>query len=97
MDKYNQVIDDEFYKSKDIRSAPWAWNENFRLGDGTMGLQVIAGLQITIEQANGCVLSEGVLGLDGIFDKLAEDRATHSMSLKIEGRPCVGNQGAVKS
>lgn len=50
----------------------------------------MAGLQIVIEQANGSVLCEGVLGLDSVFEKMVDGRATHSVPLKIEGRPCVG-------
>lgn len=90
VDKYNQSIQDEYHKSKDIRNPPFAWNENFRLGDGTLGLNVLAGLRVEVEQANGCVLCEGLVGLDVVFDKFVDGRATYSVSMKtVDGKPCV--------
>ena len=60
------------------------------MGDGTMGINVIAGLHVSIEQANGCVIADGLIPLDVLFDKLVEGKATHVLTMKLaDGRPCV--------
>ena len=90
VDKYGEPLQDEVYKSKDIRNPPFTWSENFRLGDRTMGINVIAGLRVEIEQANGCILCEGLLGLDTVFDKFVDGRSCISVSMRlVDGKTCV--------
>lgn len=89
MDKYNQTIEEETHQTKDLRSAPFCWNDNFRLGDGRMGLNVIAGLRVEVFQSSS-VICEGVVGLDIVFDKFVDGRACHSVSMKLpDGKVCV--------
>ena len=55
-----------------------------------MGINIIAGLHVSVEHTNGCVIADGLVPLDVIFDKLVDGKTTHLLTMKlVDGRPCV--------
>lgn len=56
--------------------SPFRWNENFRLGDGPLGLSEIAGLGVAIKMAGNGVISEQVIALESVCEDLKEKGTT---------------------
>ena len=68
--------------------SPFRWNENFRLGDGPLGLTEIAGLGVAIEMAGNGVISEQVIALESVCEDLKEKGTTRRVVNFAKG--CVG-------
>ena len=61
LDNFQQEVEGEEFVTRDLRTNPMNWGENQRMGDGPMGITVLAGLRISVETGKGEVLGEGVL------------------------------------
>ena len=61
----------ESFFTRDIRS-PYRWNENFRLGDGPLGLTELTGLCVSIEMVGNERISEQIIPLDSLCEDLKE-------------------------
>ena len=93
LNQYSQSIDRESFTTRDLRTAPYRWNENYRLGDSALGITELAGLRVTVEQANGVPLFEGIVPLNVICNGVKEKGILkHRIQLKTSSGPqhCVG-------
>lgn len=90
MDNYDQPVEGEDFRTRDLRSTVLNWGESFRVGGGPMGFSVVMGVHVSVEQPNGVVVSEGVVGLDVVFDAMKEGRGSYTVNMKANsGASCV--------
>ncbi|KNB43711.1 endonuclease exonuclease phosphatase [Blastocystis sp. subtype 4] len=75
INRYSQPIPVESFFTRDIRS-PYRWNENFRLGDGPLGLTELTGLCVSIEMVGNERISEQIIPLDSLCEDLKEKGTT---------------------
>ena len=93
LNQYSQSIDGESFTTRDLRTAPYRWSENYRLGDSALGITELAGLRVIVEQANGTPLFEGIVPLNVICNGVKEKGILkHRVQLKTSSGPqhCVG-------
>ena len=89
VDNYDQPVEGEDFRTRDLRSTV-NWGESFRVGGGPMGFSVVMGVHVSVEQPNGVVVSEGVVGLDVVFDAMKEGRGSYTVNMKANsGASCV--------
>lgn len=90
VDNYDQPVEGEDFRTRDLRSTVLNWGESFRVGGGPMGFSVVMGVHVSVEQPNGVVVSEGVMGLDVVFDAMKEGRGSYTVNMKANsGASCV--------
>jgi hypothetical protein len=87
INRYSQPIPVESFFTRDIRS-PYRWNENFRLGDGPLGLTELTGLCVSIEMVGNERISEQIIPLDSLCEDLKEKGTTRRDLNFSQG--CVG-------
>ena len=91
IDNFQQDVEGEEFVTRDLRKVPFNWAENHRLGDGTMGISVIAGLRVAIESGKGALLCEGILSLEGVMNRMGEFDGNKSDGI-VELEDCEGHQ-----
>ena len=95
LNQYSQSIDGESFTTRDIRTAPYRWSENYRFGDSALGISELAGLRVIVEQMNGVPLCEGVIPLNVICDGVKEKGVLkHRVQLRTSSgtQNCVGKE-----
>ena len=91
IDNFQQDVEGEEFVTRDLRKMPFNWAENHRLGDGTMGISAIAGLRVVIESGKGVLLSEGILSLEGVMNRMGELDGNKSDGI-VELEDCEGHR-----
>ena len=79
LDRMAQPAPGEEFQTRDLRMAPYFWGESKCFGQGSLGLEVLAGIQVKVIQGLGRVLVEGMLSLEQVFSKLDEDGYTRQV------------------
>ena len=98
VDNYDQPVEGESFQTRELRSSVLNWGESFRVGSGPMGVGVVMGVHVTVEQASGKVVAEGVVGLDRVFEEMADGRGSCVVNMKTATgancvRPCAWSEG----
>ena len=91
IDNFQQDVEGEEFVTRDLGKMPFNWAENHRLGDGTMGISAIAGLRVVIESGKGVLLSEGILSLEGVMNRMGELDGNKSDGI-VELEDCEGHR-----
>lgn len=90
LDNFQQEVEGEEFVTRDLRTNPMNWGENQRMGDGPMGITVLAGLRISVETGKGEVLGEGVLPLDGVLNRMQDGKSDAVVRLEgMDGKSTV--------
>ena len=90
LDNFQQEVEGEEFVTRDLRSQPMNWGESERLGDGPMGVSALAGLRVSVETGKGEVLGEGVVALDGVFNRMQDGQSDAVVRLEgADGRNTV--------
>ena len=93
VDNYDQPVEGESFVTRELRSSVLNWGESFRVGGGPMGVGVVMGVHVTVEQTNGNVVAEGVVGLDRVFEEMSDGRGSCVVRMKTaNGAICVGER-----
>lgn len=91
LDNFQQEVEGEEFVTRDLRTNPMNWGESQRMGDGPMGVSVLAGLRVSVETARGEVLGEGVVTLDGVLGRMQEGQSDAVVRLEgMDGKNSVG-------
>ena len=90
LDNFQQEVEGEEFVTRDLRTNPMNWGENQRMGDGPMGITVLAGLRVSVETGKGEVLGEGVLPLDGVLNRMQDGKSDAVVRLEgMDGKSTV--------
>lgn len=90
LDNFQQEVEGEEFVTRDLRTNPMNWGENQRMGDGPMGISVLAGLRVSVETGKGEVLGEGVLPLDGVLNRMQDGKSDAIVRLEgMDGKSTV--------